>query len=123
MKKAVLFLMLAVLCLSFAAVAADDMELQPGMSALLNAKGYYLVGGDIPVGGYYISCDPEALGEDTWCSFRIIFSSFYYTSEMDGLSIDLSEGESYYFYLDKGIMLHTPYSPINLTVAEPITFK
>ena len=102
---------------------------EPMTEGILEARGYYGIGYDIPEGDYYLSCIPNE--EDEWysaCQIEILtYQSFF----DDALNFDMyvdsweEDGTTHptRMFLKAGTVLHVMGYPVEITEADPVEFK
>lgn len=123
MKRYIFIAMICLFCMLTVSVSAETQVLEPGMSAVLKGDdSLYGIGYDIPAGSYYFSCGDEE-AED--CKITLFSMDYFQIQEDSGFNIYIYGGEYGHpvrVWLREGTMLKVSYSPVTITVAEPIVF-
>ena len=102
---------------------------EPFSDGVLEARGYYGIGDDIPEGNYYLSCIP--VEGDEWysaCEIEILtYQSFIDRDFSFNMYVDSAEedGTSHptHIFLKGGTILHVLGYPVAITEAAPVEFK
>ena len=102
---------------------------EPIKDGMLETRGYYGIGYDIPEGNYYLSCIQDK-DEEWYDSCRISILTNNSLIDQD-FSLDIY-ADSYeeddtvhptHIYLKAGTILQVPGLPVKLTEADPVIFK
>ena len=102
---------------------------EPMTDGVLEARGYYGIGYDIPEGNYELSCIQD--GDDDWediCQISILTNDSFIDREFSfDMYVDSYEedGTSHptRMFLKAGTILHVWGNPVKITEAEPVVFK